>query len=129
MFDLTRHETVYVLTMNAGENRFNATSIAALNRALDEVENDKGASALVTTGTGKFYSNGLDLDWIGSPDCTDRPAFIADVQRLLARVLGFPRPIVAAANGHVFAAGAMLLLAHDFSVMRSDRGYFCLPEV
>jgi len=23
----------------------------------------------------------------------------------------------------------MLLLAHDFSVMRSDRGYFCLPEV
>src|SRR5215471_7102115 len=122
MFDLTRHDSVYVLTMNAGENRFNATSVAALNRALDEVENDKGAVALVTTGSGKFYSNGLDLDWIGSAECTDRPAFIGEVHRLLARVLGFPRPVVAAVNGHVFAAGAMLMLAHDFAVMRSDRG-------
>lgn len=129
MFELTRHDSVYVLTMNAGENRFNRTSIDALGAALDEVEKDRGASALVTTGTGKFFSNGLDLDWIGGPECTDRPAFIGDVQRLLARFLGFPRPTIAAVNGHAFAAGAMLLLAHDFAVMRSDRGYFCLPEV
>ncbi|HEX4335831.1 MAG TPA: enoyl-CoA hydratase/isomerase family protein [Polyangiaceae bacterium] len=129
MFDLSRQGPVYVLTMNAGENRFNETSVAALNRALDEVENEQGACALVTTGTGKFYSNGLDLDWLGSDQCKDRPAFVGAVQRLLARMLAFPRPTVAAANGHVFAAGAMLLLAHDFSVMRSDRGYFCLPEV
>ncbi|HVW26216.1 MAG TPA: enoyl-CoA hydratase/isomerase family protein [Polyangiaceae bacterium] len=129
MYDLSRQGSVYVLTMNAGENRFNRTSIGAINRALDEVEKESGPSALVTTGTGKFYSNGLDLDWIGSAECDDRPAFIRDVQRLLARLLAFPRPTVAAANGHVFAAGAMMLLAHDFSVMRADRGFFCLPEV
>jgi enoyl-CoA hydratase/carnithine racemase len=129
MFDLSRHGNVYVLTMNAGENRFNQTSVDAIGAALDEVEKDRGASALVTTGTGKFYSNGLDLDWIGSAECTDRPAFIASVQRLLGRFLSFSRPTIAAVNGHAFAAGAMLLLAHDFSVMRSDRGYFCLPEI
>ena len=129
MFDLERQGSVFILTMNAGENRFNRTSIAALNGALDEVEKESGPAALVTTGTGKFYSNGLDLDWIGSADCVDRPAFIGDVQRFLARLLAFPRPTVAAANGHVFAAGAMMLLAHDFSVMRADRGFFCLPEV
>jgi Delta3-Delta2-enoyl-CoA isomerase len=129
MFDLSRQGSVYVLTMNAGENRFNRNSLAAINGALDEVEKESGPSALVTTGTGKFYSNGLDLDWIGGPECDDRPAFIRDVQRLLARFLSFPRPTVAAANGHVFAAGAMMLLAHDFSVMRADRGFFCLPEV
>ena len=87
MFDLSRQGSVYVLTMNAGENRFNKNSVAAINAALDEVEKDRGASALVTTGTGKFYSNGLDLDWIGSDECTDRVAFVGDVQRLLARML------------------------------------------
>jgi len=129
MFDLSRQGSVYVLTMNAGENRFNRSSIDAINRALDEVEKETGEAALVTTGSGKFYSNGLDLDWLGGSECDDRPAFIRDVQRLLARFLVFPRPTVAAANGHVFAAGAMMLLAHDFSVMRVDRGFFCLPEV
>ena len=48
---------------------------------------------------------------------------------MFARVLAFPAPIVAAVQGHAFAAGAMLALAHDLIVMRADRGYFCLPEV
>jgi enoyl-CoA hydratase/carnithine racemase len=36
---------------------------------------------------------------------------------------------VAAINGHAFGAGSMLAIAHDFRVMRDDRGYFCFPEV
>jgi enoyl-CoA hydratase/carnithine racemase len=56
-------------------------------------------------------------------------AFIARVQALFARVLGVGVPSVAALQGHTFAAGAMLALAHDQRVMRADRGFFCLPEV
>lgn len=51
------------------------------------------------------------------------------VHELLVRILTFPAVTVAAINGHAFAAGAMLAAAHDFSVMRDDRGYWCLPEV
>jgi enoyl-CoA hydratase/carnithine racemase len=44
-------------------------------------------------------------------------------------VLIAPVPTVAAINGHAFGAGSMLAIAHDFRVMRVDRGYYCFPEV
>jgi enoyl-CoA hydratase/carnithine racemase len=40
-----------------------------------------------------------------------------------------PVPTVAAVNGHAFGAGSMLAIAHDFRVMRVDRGFYCFPEV
>ncbi|MGH2858940.1 MAG: enoyl-CoA hydratase/isomerase family protein [Solirubrobacteraceae bacterium] len=43
--------------------------------------------------------------------------------------LELPVLSVAAIQGRVYAAGAMLALAHDLRVMRADRGWFCLPEV
>ena len=85
-------------------------------------------AALVTAATGKFFSNGLDLDWLVAH--ADRAAdYVGSVQRLFARVLTLPVPTVAAVQGHAFAAGAMLSLAHDVRVMRADRGFWCLPEV
>jgi Delta3-Delta2-enoyl-CoA isomerase len=96
--------------------------------ALDEVAGAEGPRALVTRAQGKFWSNGLDLEWMGAhPE--EAGAFVDDVHALLAQVLSLPVPAVAACQGHVFAAGAMLALAHDQRVMRADRGYFCLPEV
>jgi enoyl-CoA hydratase/carnithine racemase len=127
MIHLKREGEVFVLRMNGGENRFNPDFIGAVHAALDEVEAHPGPSALVTTGDGKFYSNGLDLAWMGT-DGVDAIAFVRTVHKLLGRVLAFPRPTIAAINGHAFAGGAMLALAHDFAVMRADRGYFCLPE-
>lgn len=129
MIQLHRDGEVYVLHMRDGENRMNRTWLDAINAALDEVESDPDADALVTTGDGKFYSNGLDLEWLLSPDTEDMREFVVEAERLLARFLEFPLITVAACNGHTFAAGAMLALCHDFRVMRVDRGYFCLPEV
>lgn len=124
---LDRQGDVWVLRMDDGENRFNRRSIDALHAALDTVEATDGPCALVTTGSGKFFSNGLDLDWLGAG--VDTEGFLDDVHRLFGRVLGFPAYTVAAVNGHAFAGGAMLAAAHDVTVMREDRGYWCLPEV
>jgi enoyl-CoA hydratase/carnithine racemase len=85
--------------------------------------------ALVLTGEGKYFSNGLDLAWMGSAPPGGVEDVLARTQALFARVLAFPTATVAAINGHAFAAGAMLALACDERVMRADRGYFCLPEV
>lgn len=129
-FELTHHDDVYLLKMDADDNRFNRTSLERINELLDEVAAAEGPAALVTTGTGKFYSNGLDLDWImsGEADMSFEELAI-ETQRLFARTLTFPRPTVAAINGHCFAAGAMWSLTHDFRVMRDDRGFWSLPEI
>lgn len=123
---LKRDDDVYVLDLGDSENRFHPDWLAAVNAALDEVE--QAPAPLVTTASSKIYSNGLDLDWIGQHG-DQLQTYVAQVQGLLARMLAFPTPTLAAIPGHAFAAGAMFALAHDFRVMRADRGYFCLPEV
>jgi Delta3-Delta2-enoyl-CoA isomerase len=128
MTALHRRDSVFVLTLGDDENRFHPDRLTAINAALDEVEAAPSPKAVVTTGVGKFYSNGLDLDFMAAnPDAAE--ANLREVHALFARVLAFPAPMVASLQGHTFAAGAMLALAHDLAVMRSDRGYFCLPEV
>jgi enoyl-CoA hydratase/carnithine racemase len=130
MIDLTRHENgVFVLRMHDGENRFGEAFLDAFDTALDEVEAAPARAALVTTGDGKFYSNGLALDALAGRSAEAIGAYLRRVHRLFARMLAFPRFTVAAINGHAFAGGLMLALAHDVRVMRSDRGYACLPEI
>ena len=127
MIELEQQGPVWVVHLRSGENRFNAAFVGQFGEALDRIEAAGLPTAVVTTGEGKFYSNGLDLDELSSaPDPGD---FMDGVHQLLVRVLTFPAVTVAALNGHAFAAGAMLAAAHDFSVMRQDRGYWCLPEV
>ena len=55
--------------------------------------------------------------------------YMAGVLGLYARTLCFPTVTVCAMNGHAFGAGAQWALAHDYRVMREDRGYFCMPEI
>ncbi len=125
---LERTDDVFVLTMDNGENRMNTAWVTAINAALDEVESAGAPAALVTIGSGKFFSNGLDLEWLQTGE-VDMRSFVADVERVFARILGAPFFTIAACNGHTFAAGAMLAMAHDMRIMRSDRGFYCLPEV
>ncbi|CAG8492886.1 13658_t:CDS:2 [Acaulospora morrowiae] len=127
---LVHQSPLFLLTMKAGENRFNTNFVNALLSALDSIEQireteDGQPAALITRGEGKFFSNGLDLEHALSV-----PGFFDNYYlKLLVRMLTFPIPTVAALNGHAFAGGCMFALAHDYRVMRSDRGYICMNEV
>lgn len=123
---LQYQDTIAVLTLGDDENRFSPDWLDAVDAQLDDVV--ANAQALITTGVGKFYSNGLDLEWLGAHG--DRLQwYVGRVQSLFSRILTFPLPTVAAINGHAFGAGSMLAVAHDYRFMRNDRGYFCFPEV
>jgi enoyl-CoA hydratase/carnithine racemase len=119
---------IWTLDLGDDENRFSPDWLKTVGSALDQLEASTEPAALVTVGRGKFYSNGLDLEWL-EQNFDQHEAYVEQVQDLFARVLTLPVPTVAAVNGHAFGAGSMLAMAHDYRVMREDRGYFCFPEV
>ncbi len=128
MPELSRDAEVFILNLGADENRFSRTWITEVRTALDEVDRAEGPKALVTTAQGKFWSNGLVLaEVLAAPEEARR--YVAGVQAIYAAMLRLSAPSIAAIGGHWFGAGAMFGLAHDFRVMREDRGWFCLPEV
>lgn len=124
---LAQSSDVAVLDLGDGENRFHPDWMAELGQHLDRIEDGVVPRALVTTATGKFFSNGLVVERLSGPEA-ERDDYLREVERLLGRVLALPMITVAAVQGHAFGGGAMLALAHDFRVMRADRGFWCLPE-
>ena len=139
MIELERDSELFILTMNDGENRWNTTFVRAFAKALDEVEASTGAAALITRSSNeKFFSNGLDLDWISAaadaaPSTShrggDRSVFGDEFMTLMGRIITLAVPTVAAINGHAFGAGLMTALCHDVRIMRADRGFVCANEM
>jgi enoyl-CoA hydratase/carnithine racemase len=110
------------------EHRLNTEVIAAVENALDRVLADPNVRALMVTGEGKFFCNGLDLKWIEAhPD--EAEGMQQQAEKLLARLLVFPLPTIAGINGHFCAAGGMLGLSFDCRVMNADRGLFFVPAI
>ena len=119
---------VAIIRWDDGENRCNLTSLSRLHQVLADLEGHEGPLAVVMTGSGKFFSNGLDLDRFTTHPAEAGP-IVDSLHQLFGRLLLFPAYTVAGVNGHAFAGGAMLTCCCDLRVMREDRGYWCLPEV
>jgi Delta3-Delta2-enoyl-CoA isomerase len=124
---VSQHGDVAVIQWQDGENRINRDSLQRLNDILDELEGRDGPLAVVLTGEGKFFCNGLDLARFGN----DEPEFLytlGELKRFIGRLLVFPAYTVAALNGHTFAGGALISCGFDARIMREDRGYWCMNE-
>jgi enoyl-CoA hydratase/carnithine racemase len=127
-------EKVAVVSLNDGENRFNPEFLEAFLRVLDTIEQETEARTLVVRATDeKIFCNGIDLNWIApllkSGEKEPIKAFLFKLNDLFKRILLYPMPTIAAITGHAFAGGAILACAFDFRFMRTDRGFFCFPEV
>ena len=134
MFEYTVDEKVAIITMNSGENRFNPDFLKAFLETLDEIEHQTGALTLVINASHeKIYSNGIDLEWLvpvlQKNDVQTARNFFYQLNQLFRRLITCPMITIAAITGHAFAGGAILSCAFDFRFMRSDRGFFCFPEV
>jgi len=121
--------SVFVITMDRGENRVNPEFVDALSRCLEKVEKARHPKSLVLTGTGKFLSNGLDLDFVMGADPKDSTTFLESLWDVLARLLVCDCFTICSVNGHAFGAGLFFAMACDYRIMRSKRGYLNFPEV
>ncbi len=130
--ELKKEGTVYVLSLTNGANAntFTEDVINEYNSVLDELEAASGNAALVITSTDpKFWSNGINLEWIITQPANYFINFASMLDRLYLRFALLDMPTVGCLTGHAYAGAAILASTLDFRVMRADRGFFCFPEV
>ncbi len=96
---------------------------------LRRIASDPRTRSVVLTGTGKFFSFGFDIpSFLDHP----KPAFLAYLRKFAAlyrALFAYPKPVVAALNGHAVAGGCMLALACDGRVMAAGNGKIALNEI
>ena len=98
--------------------------LAALDGALDD-----GCRALVLTGSGSIFSAGVDLRRVLAEGDDYLHRFVPMIGRGLGRLFTFPRPVVAALNGHAVAGGCILACACDRRVAAAGNGTIGVPEL
>ena len=97
---------------NALDLRF----ITALGETFAEFEKGDDLRALIVTGTGRFFSAGLDLKAVPTYSADEQRLLATELNRMVGRLYGLPLPVVAAVNGHSIAGGVIVQLCCDYRV-------------
>ena len=112
----------------------NPAVVKNITAALDEIISDGNIRCVVIASNHeKNWCIGLDIPWIMEQYKTDNRAalkdfFVEGTRSIFLRLLTAPFVTIAAITGHAFGNGVIMALHCDIRLMRSDRGYFCLPE-
>jgi len=118
------------ITLNRPKvNAINERVVHELAQCLNEIRGDDAAKALVLTGQGSFFSFGFDVPELYHYDKKDFTEFMLNFSDMLRNVFLFPKPVVAALNGHAIAGACILALACDYRVMVSEKAKISLNEI
>ena len=117
---------IAVLRIDHGPaNTLDTQSCRELVRRLEDAE---AARAVVLTGTGDIFSAGVDLKKIRDGGPAYVSEFLPELSDALLAVFGFPRPMIAALNGHAIAGGAVLAAACDHRILARGNGKIGVTE-
>ena len=116
--------SVRILTLNRPDriNAFTAASYRHLARALNDADADASVSVVLLEGAGQGFSSGVDLAAIGVDDLSLSECF----DDLVASLIRFSKPLLAAVHGVAVGFGATILLHCDI-VMVADTGEIAVP--
>lgn len=122
---------VAILAMdNSPENAFTMEMIQQFNAALDKVEADDSIRGVVVTGAGgQFFCAGMDLQYVMKLEAADIKKFFKALFTFFHRAFVFPKPFVAAINGHVIASALAFSMCLDYRVMQKEKAVCAFPEI
>jgi enoyl-CoA hydratase len=129
MFELTHRGRVDVLRMTHG--KANAMDLELCNglHAQFEALRESAAAAVVITGQGKIFSAGVDLPRLVAGGAPAMDAFLTAMSRAFETLFAFPKPLVAAVNGHAIAGGCVMACCADYRIMARVPGRIGIPEL
>lgn len=126
---------IATLTLNRPEklNAINYAMVDALLSALDGIETNAAARAVILTGAGdRAFSAGGDInEFSGSVRAGAATAvreFVRRGQTLTARIEAYPKPVIVAVNGLAYGGGCEIVEAAHLAVA-ADHAVFAKPEI
>jgi enoyl-CoA hydratase/carnithine racemase len=115
-----REESFAVITFNRPPaNAISEALIRELNDALASVEQDDSVRAVIITGSGdRIFCAGADLGSAFSGGQVD--VFIRFGNSVLRKIERFPKPVIAALNGHALGGGCEIAMACHLRLLKES---------
>lgn len=115
---LEEQDGIAVLTIASGKvNAMSPEFLAEARTALEAARKNEGTRAIILTGgESRFFSFGLDVARLLGFERPQMTLFLKDLNQLLASLFLFPKPVVAAVNGHAMAGGLLMAACADARV-------------
>jgi enoyl-CoA hydratase len=124
-----REGGLVIVTLNrpAVLNALRSQTLAEFGRVLDEFAKRRRDRALIVTGAGTAFCAGGDVKAMAKMTSGEAAKFAGEAHRVLRRMEGIPKPIIAAVNGAALGAGSDLAISCDI-VIASEKASFGDPS-
>jgi 3,2-trans-enoyl-CoA isomerase len=127
---LVREGIVATVTIARGKvNALNEELVIELTETFGTLAADESVRAVIITGQGKFFSFGLDVPEFMHYSRADFTRYVTRFAELYTDLFLFPKPVVAALNGHTVGGGCLLAAACDVRLMVSGKAKTSLNEI
>ncbi len=127
---LSADKNIATIVLNRPKvNALNEAVVEELGECFQKLADDSNVKAVILTGEGSFFSFGLDVPEFLSYSKDSFIKFLTKFTDLYGYIFTFPKPVVAALNGHTIAGGCMIAIACDYRLMVSGKARISLNEL
>lgn len=129
MIQIENRKSIAVLSFEHG--KVNLIDKELFNEFITQLQTQEKSDckAVVLTGAGSSFSAGIDLFRVLKDGNPYIDSFLPLLTDGLLKLFTFPKPVIAAVNGHAIAGGCILACACDYRLMAEGNGKIGAPEM